>query len=166
MRAFHEELNKKLNQPLYTPFKSSMPTVGELSKFESSKIRVVIFKKVLLLKSAVIMLKLKNFKSLDLSKLPSFSLPVFITNLASRVLRLLFRTEAPLDPVAKVRNHTFIMRPALPMAPITDDSARGRRSDLHLNSMTFTLYKSINDTIPWKICSKSTILITANPRLA
>ena len=53
-------------------------------------------------------------------------------------------------------NPTSFLRPALPMAPITDNNARDKRSVPRPNPATFlrdfTLYMTSNDAILWKRC--------------
>ena len=53
-------------------------------------------------------------------------------------------------------NLTSFLRPALPMAPTTDDNARDKRSVLRPNQATFlrdiTLYMTTKDAISWKRC--------------
>ena len=53
-------------------------------------------------------------------------------------------------------NPTYFLRPALPMAPTTDDNARDKRNILRPNPVTFlrdcTLYMTTNYAIIWKRC--------------
>ena len=57
------------------------------------------------------------------------------------------------DPGPGLRNPTSFLRPALPIAPTTDDKAREKRSIFRLNPATFrsvfTLYLTTNDAISW-----------------
>ena len=64
-------------------------------------------------------------------------------------------------------NPTSFLRPALPMAPTTDNSARAERSVPRPNPATFlrdfTLYMTSNDAILWKRCLNHIIFF--NPLL-
>ena len=71
----------------------------------------------------------------------SNEIPHFVSA-PSRVLRryitVPFGAEAPPNHVAYGRsNLTSLLRPALPMAPTTEDKAREKRSVLCLNPATF-----------------------------
>ena len=59
---------------------------------------------------------------------------------------------------------TSFLRPALPMAPTTDNNARDERSVLRPNPATFlrdfTLYMTTNYAIIWKRCLNYTAIIT------
>ena len=60
-------------------------------------------------------------------------------------------------------NPTSFLRPALPMAPTTDNNARDERSVLRPNPATFlrdfTLYMTTNYAIIWKRCLNYTAII-------
>ena len=61
-------------------------------------------------------------------------------------------------------NPTSFLRPALPMAPTTDNNARDERSVLRPNPATFlrdfTLYMTTNYAIIWKRCLNYIAVIT------
>ena len=70
-------------------------------------------------------------------------------------------TFGPRGP--SLSNPTSFLRPALPMAPTTDDNARDKQSILRLNPAIFvrdfTLYTT-KDAIVWKTCLNNTASLT------